>query len=465
VILNDNEMSIKPNVGAMSQYLNKLRLDPTLFKFRGELEHALEKIPGIRGGVRSLKESMKAFLVPGMLFEELGFAYFGIVDGHDIHALRTSIRQALDTKRPVLIHIKTTKGKGYEPAEERPDTFHGIAPFQIDTGNTIKKPGPISYTEAFGRGLVRMAMEDESIVAITAAMSSGTGLHHFEKSFPERFYDVGIAEEHAVAFASGLAIGGFKPVVAVYSTFLQRAFDLLIQDVALQELPVVFAIDRAGLVGDDGPTHHGVFDLAYLNIIPGMTAMAPADEAELQDMLFTAIEHNGPVAIRYPRADGRGVPLPREFSKLEIGKASVIDHGEGAVLLGIGTGVEICKKAARIMAQHHNLRPSVVNARFLKPLDEDLIRELAAEHELVVTVEEGSVKGGFGSAVADLLSEIFVPVGRFAIPDSFINHGSREKLLDEVGLTPDAVAGYVSDVLLGKKIVAAEHRLVSGEDI
>ena len=229
---------------------------------------------------------MKAFLVPGMLFEELGFAYIGIIDGHDIKALRKSIRSAMEIERPVLIHIKTTKGKGYEPAEARPDTFHGIAPFTISTGEAIKKPGPITYTEAFGQGLARMAEEDERIVAITAAMSSGTGLYHFERKFPDRFFDVGIAEEHAVAFAAGLAIGGFKPVVAIYSTFLQRAFDMLIQDVALQELPVVFALDRAGLVGDDGPTHHGVFDLGYLNLVPGLTVMAPKDEAELQHMVL-----------------------------------------------------------------------------------------------------------------------------------------------------------------------------------
>ncbi|MHB1003163.1 MAG: 1-deoxy-D-xylulose-5-phosphate synthase, partial [Thermoleophilia bacterium] len=235
VILNDNEMSIKPNVGAISQYLNKLRLDPTLYKVREDIEHSLEKIPGIRGGMRSLKESMKAFLVPGMLFEELGFAYIGIIDGHDIKALRKSIRQAIEVERPVLIHIKTTKGKGYEPAELRPDTFHGIAPFQVSTGQAIKQTGPITFTEAFGQGLARMAEDDDRIVAITAAMSSGTGLNHFESRFPERFFDVGIAEEHAVAFASGLAIGGYKPVVAVYSTFLQRSFDLLVQDVALQK--------------------------------------------------------------------------------------------------------------------------------------------------------------------------------------------------------------------------------------
>lgn len=464
VILNDNEMSIKPNVGAMSQYLNKLRLDPTLFRFREDLEHTLERIPGIRGGVRSLKESMKAFLVPGMLFEELGFAYIGIVDGHDVRALKTSIGQALETRRPVLIHIKTTKGKGYEPAEERPDTFHGIAPFKVHNGETIKKPGPISYTEAFGQGLVRLAGDDDRIVAITAAMSSGTGLYHFERSFPQRFFDVGIAEEHAVAFAAGLAIGGFRPVVAVYSTFLQRAFDMLIQDVALQELPVVLALDRAGLVGDDGPTHHGVFDLAYLNLIPGMTVMAPSDEAELQNMIYTAIEHEGPVAVRYPRAAGAGVPVPQKFERLEIGRAEILDRGDAVLLLGLGTGVGICQQAARLLVEHHSIRPTVVNARFLKPLDERLIRELAADHDLVVTVEEGTIKGGFGSTVSDLFSGEEKRVKMFAIPDRFVPHGNRSRLLVDIGLTPEAVAGYVNESMLGRKFTSAGHRLVSAEE-
>ncbi len=466
VILNDNEMSIKPNVGAISQYLHKLRLDPTLYKLREELEHGIEKIPGLRGASRSIKESMKAFLVPGMLFEEFGFAYIGIVDGHDIKALRKSIRAAMEIERPVLIHIKTTKGKGYEPAEARPDTFHGIAPFTISTGEAIKKPGPITYTEAFGQGLARMAEDDEKIVAITAAMSSGTGLYHFERQFPERFFDVGIAEEHAVAFAAGLAIGGFKPVVAIYSTFLQRAFDMLIQDVALQQLPVIFILDRGGLVGDDGPTHHGVFDLGYLNLVPGLSVMAPRDEAELQNMVYTALQMDSPVAIRYPRAAGRGVSMPDEFELLPIGKAEVIDRGEGALLLGIGTGVGICRRAARMLVEQYGLRSTVVNARFLKPLDEELIRKLGAEHELVVTVEEGTAKGGFGSAVRDLFAEeAAVPVKSFAIPDRFIPHGNRNKLLRDIGLTPEAVADYIGGRMLKKKIVPAERRKVSGDDI
>ncbi|MBI5870657.1 MAG: 1-deoxy-D-xylulose-5-phosphate synthase [Actinobacteria bacterium] len=465
VILNDNEMSIKSNVGAISQYLHRLRLDPTLYKLREEFEHGIiEKIPGLRGASRSIKESMKAFMVPGMLFEEMGFAYIGIIDGHDVKALRKSIRAAMEIERPVLIHISTVKGKGYEPAEARPDTFHGIAPFSISTGKAIKKPGPITYTEAFGQGLARMAEDDEKIVAITAAMSSGTGLYHFEMKFPDRFFDVGIAEEHAVTFAAGLAIGGFKPVVAIYSTFLQRAFDMLVQDVALQELPVVFALDRAGLVGDDGPTHHGAFDLGYLNLIPGMTVMAPRDEAELQNMVFTALTLGSPAAIRYPRAAGRGVTLPEVFEALPVGKAEVLDSGEGALLLGIGTGVAICSRAARMLVEEHGLRPTVVNARFMKPLDKELIRSLAAEHQLVVTVEEGTAMGGFGAAVRELFAEdASVPVKSFAIPDSFIPHGNRGKLLRDIGLTPEAVAGYVSEKLLSKKIITTDHRKVSGE--
>ncbi len=463
VILNDNEMSIRPNVGAISQYLHKLRLDPTLYKLREELEAGLDRIPGIRGASRSLKESMKAFLVPGMLFEEMGFAYVGIIDGHDIRALRKSIKAAMEIERPVLIHIKTTKGKGYEPAEARPDTFHGIAPFSIGTGKTIEQPGPISYTEAFGQGLVRMARSDERIIAITAAMSSGTGLSAFEQEFPERFYDVGIAEEHAVAFAAGLALGGYRPVVAIYSTFLQRAFDLLIQDVALHNLPVVFAVDRAGLVGDDGPTHHGAFDLGYLGLVPGMTVMAPSDEAELQQMLFTALKHDGPCAIRYPRARGKGVALPESFDTIPLGKADIIDVGEGALLLGIGTGVDICRRAARLIVEDYGFRPTVVNARYAKPLDKELIRELAADHQLTVTVEEGTVAGGFGAAVRELFDEEPRPLKRFAIPDGFVRHGDRSRLLEDISLTPEAVAAYVGGKLMTGKGRAPRLR-VSGEE-
>ncbi|MCL6106952.1 MAG: 1-deoxy-D-xylulose-5-phosphate synthase [Actinobacteria bacterium] len=463
VILNDNEMSIKANVGAISQYLTRLRLDPTLSKLREDLEHGIDKIPGIRGGMRSLKESLKAFLVPGRLFEELGFAYVGVIDGHDIKALRKSIRAAMEIERPVLIHIKTIKGKGYQPAEARPDTFHGIAPFSVSTGEAIKQPGPITYTEAFGRGLVKMAAADERIVAVTAAMSNGTGLNFFEREFPDRFFDVGIAEGHAVTFAAGLALGGRKPVVAIYSTFLQRSFDQLIQDISLQEIPVVLAVDRAGLVGDDGPTHHGCFDLAYLNLVPGLTVMAPKDEAELQHMLYTGLNINGPVAIRYPRAAGRGVALPGRFEELPVGQAEILDRGEGALLLGIGTGTGICLRSARILAERHGLRPTVVNARWLKPLDETLILDLAEQHDVVVTVEEGTIAGGFGATVAGLLAGSGTPVKRFALPDRFLPHGNRGRLLRDAGLSPEAVAGYVNDMLVMEKVVNTGRRKASGE--
>jgi 1-deoxy-D-xylulose-5-phosphate synthase len=294
-------------------------------------------------------------------------------------------------------------------------------------------------------------------------MSSGTGLSAFEQEFPERFYDVGIAEEHAVAFAAGLALGGYRPVVAIYSTFLQRAFDLLIQDVALHNLPVVFAVDRAGLVGDDGPTHHGAFDLGYLGLVPGMTVMAPSDEAELQQMLFTALKHDGPCAIRYPRARGKGVALPESFDTIPLGKADIIDVGEGALLLGIGTGVDICRRAARLIVEDYGFRPTVVNARYAKPLDKELIRELAADHQLTVTVEEGTVAGGFGAAVRELFDEEPRPLKRFAIPDGFVRHGDRSRLLEDISLTPEAVAAYVGGKLMTGKGRAPRLR-VSGEE-
>ena len=315
VVLNDNEMSIRANVGALQLYLNRLRLDPTLTRLREDLEHGVARIPAIgRQAYRlgkDVKESMKAFLVPGMLFEELGFAYIGVVDGHDIHALRQSIRQAIETRRPVVVHVKTVKGKGYEPAEARPDAYHGTGPFHIANGASKAAAVGTTYTQAFGDALVRLAERDERIVAITAAMTQGTGLEAFERRFPDRFYDVGIAEEHAAVFAAGLAIGGMRPVVALYSTFLQRAYDMLMQDIGLQHLPVVFAVDRAGLVGDDGPTHHGAFDMSFLRVVPGMTVMAPSSQEELQRLLATALTLDGPAAVRYPR----GLAAP--FAPLE----------------------------------------------------------------------------------------------------------------------------------------------------
>lgn len=443
VVLNDNQMSIKPNVGALSLYLNRIRLDPTLTRWREELEHGVARIPAIGERAynlgRDVKESMKALIVPGMLFEELGFAYFGVVDGHDLHALRESLRQAIETERPVVVHIKTIKGKGYEPAEEQPSEFHGIGPFQVSNGERRKSAGGITFTEAFGQAMVREARADDRVVAITAAMTQGTGLEPFEQEFPGRLYDVGIAEEHAVVFACGLALGGLRPVVAIYSTFLQRAFDMLIQDVALQDLPVVLAVDRAGLVGDDGPTHHGAFDLSYLRLVPGLVVMAPSSHEELQHMLHTALRLDGPAAIRYPRGLPAPFASPKELKELPVGRGVVLQDGEGVALVGIGTGVGLCLSAAEMLART-GTTPTVVDARFVKPLDEALLSSLADDHERIVTVEENTLAGGFGSAVLECLADRHTEIIRVGLPDAFVPHGDRPRLLADVGLTPDAIA-------------------------
>ncbi len=442
VILNDNEMSIRPNVGALQLYLNRIRLDPTLTRLREDLEHGVAKIPAIgRQAYRlgkDVKGSMKAFFVPGLLFEELGLAYIGVVDGHDMHALRESIRQAIETPRPVVVHVKTVKGKGYEPAESRPDAYHGTGPFHI--GNGVCKAAAVgtTYTEAFGEALVRLAERDRRIVAITAAMTQGTGLEEFERRFPDRFYDVGIAEEHAAVFAAGLAIGGMRPVLALYSTFLQRAFDMLMQDVGLQGLPVTFAVDRAGLVGDDGPTHHGAFDLSFLRLVPGMTVMAPSSLEELQRMLATALSLDGPAALRYPR--GLAAPFTRleEIEPLEVGAGVVLQEGADVALVGIGTGVGIAREAAQLMAAE-GAAPTVVDARFVKPLDTGLLQRLAAAHRRLVTVEENTLTGGFGSAVLEAVGS-GVDVVRVGLPDAFVPQGERTRVLADVGLTAQAVA-------------------------
>jgi 1-deoxy-D-xylulose-5-phosphate synthase len=446
VVLNDNEMSIRANVGALQLSLNRIRLDPTLTRLREDIERGVARIPAIghqayRLG-KDVKESMKALLVPGMLFEELGFAYIGVVDGHDMHALRESIRQAIDTERPVVVHVKTVKGKGYGPAELHPDAFHGTGPFHIGNGVTKRKVAGTTFTQAFGQALVRLAEADERIVAITAAMTQGTGLEGFERRFPNRFFDVGIAEEHAAVFAAGLAIGGLRPVVAVYSTFLQRAFDMLVQDIGLQKLPVVFAVDRAGLVGDDGPTHHGAFDLSFLRVIPNLTVMAPSSQLELQRMLATALSVDGPVAVRYPRGMAAPFVAPAVLKPLPVGRAKVLVEGSGVALVGIGTGVGIARQAAALLGQIGE-QPTVVDARFVKPLDVELLERLAATHQRVVTVEENALAGGFGSAVLEQIGSE-VPVVRFGLPDAFVPHGDRARLLEEIGLTSQAVAAAAS---------------------
>jgi 1-deoxy-D-xylulose-5-phosphate synthase len=446
VVLNDNEMSIRANVGALQLYLNRIRLDPTLTRLREDIERGVARIPAIgpqayRLG-KDVKESMKALLVPGMLFEELGFAYIGVVDGHDIHALRQSVRQALDTRRPVVLHVKTVKGKGYEPAEAHPDAYHGTGPFHLANGARKATAVGTTYTQAFGQALVRLAEDDPRIVAVTAAMTQGTGLEEFEQRFPERFYDVGIAEEHAAVFAAGLAIGGMRPVVAIYSTFLQRAFDMLVQDIGMQNLPVVFAIDRAGLVGGDGPTHHGAFDLSYLRLIPNLTLMAPSSQEELQRMLCTALAVEGPVAIRYPRGMAAPLAPAAELTALKIGEGSVIEEGHDVALVGIGTGVGLAREAAMLLRAQGE-QPTVVDARFVKPLDVALLERLASSHERLVTIEENALAGGFGSAVLEQVAGR-VEVIRFGLPDAFVTHGDRARLLEDLGLTPQAVAAAAS---------------------
>ena len=443
VVLNDNGMSISENVGALSKLFQRVRVDPTLTKVREELERGLAKLPGaseLGGKVRDATKSL--WFVPGALFEALGFAYIGPIDGHDIDGVRRALRTTLEMDRPALVHVKTVKGRGYPPAEADGEAMHGATPFVSESGKAAgkKSSGPPNYTDVFGHALVAEAERDPRVVGITAAMLKGTGMQHMMKAFPERTYDVGIAEQHAVIFACGLAINGYRPVCAIYSTFLQRAFDPIVHDAAIQELPVVFAIDRGGLVGDDGPTHHGCFDLAYLRSIPGLTVMAPMDEAELVHMLHTALRIDGPVAFRYPRGAGTGVAIPERPQPVEIGKGVVLEAGEGVALVGYGYGATLATQAADLVAEGLGARPTVVNARFCKPLDGTLMRQLADRHELLVTIEDHAEMAGFGSAVLEVLEDTSARVLRLGLPDRFVEHGKRELLLNDVGLTPERVA-------------------------
>ncbi|NTW29105.1 MAG: 1-deoxy-D-xylulose-5-phosphate synthase [Coriobacteriia bacterium] len=447
IVLNDNEMSISENVGALSSYLARVRLDPRYTRLRDGVESKLATTGFGRVMVEAgeaVKGSFKQLLVPGMLFEEMGLKYVGPIDGHDIKQVQTAVERAKTVNGPVIIHAVTRKGRGYAPAENQPDTFHGIGPFSAETGEAASSGGPMNYTNAFSLSLVTEAENDPSIVAITAAMPFGTGLDRFEAAFPGRFFDVGIAEEHAVGMAAGLAAGGLTPVVAIYSTFLQRAYDQLITDIALQNLHVVFCLDRAGLVGEDGPTHHGVFDLTYLRSIPNMMVLAPADEAELANALHTALAADGPVAIRYPRGASRGVGLPVHPSVFETGRAEVRRRGSDVALLAAGRMVGVCEDAAELLAVR-GVSASVVNARWIKPLDTEVISWAASEHALVVTVEENTTIGGFGAGVCEVLADLRlqVPVLRLAIPDCFVTHGAMSRLLADVGLTSDGVAASV----------------------
>jgi 1-deoxy-D-xylulose-5-phosphate synthase len=449
VILNDNKMSISHNVGALSQYMTRLISAPVYRRFESDVWELLGKFPSVgfraRGIARRIKESLKNLIVPGILFEELGFRYYGPVDGHNIEQMVEVLTHIKQFKGPQIVHVITTKGKGYSPAENDCSRFHGTGSFDKKTGAGEKPSGIPSYTEVFGKTLVEIAAARTDVVAVTAAMPDGTGLTLFQERFPERFFDVGIAEQHATTFSAGLARAGLKPVVAVYSTFLQRAFDQMVHDVALQKLDVAFAVDRGGLVGEDGPTHHGVLDLSYLGQIPNMVVMAPKDENELRHMLATMVGYRGgPIAVRYPRDHGLGVGCDEPLKPLEIGRGEVLVRGGEVALIGIGSMVTPCLKAAARLAEE-GIKAWVVNARFVKPLDQALICEVASSVALAVTVEENVVRGGFGSAVAEMLGEkgICTPLIALGLPDRFMGHGSRCDLLEEVGLSSDGIVEAV----------------------
>ncbi|MDO4540422.1 MAG: 1-deoxy-D-xylulose-5-phosphate synthase [Syntrophomonadaceae bacterium] len=447
IILNDNEMSINKNVGAMSSYLNRLRTDPRYFKSKRGLEEALHKIPllgsPLARGLAGLKDMVKYVMVAGSLFESLGLTYVGPVKGHDMDELITVLSNVKQMKGPVLVHTITEKGHGYEPAIQAPDVFHGIGPFDAATGKPLKKR-VLTYTQVFGDALLRAAADDERIVAITAAMTSGTGLTAFAAKWPERFFDVGICEQHAVTLAAGMASMGLRPVVCIYSTFLQRAYDQLVHDVALQNLPVVFAIDRAGLVGEDGPTHHGVFDLSYLRSIPNFTIMAAANENELADMLHTAFTVKGPVALRYPRGAGEAVPVRLERSLLPLGKAERVRHGDDIALLAVGRAFSVARDVAQLL-ESSGISVELINARFIKPLDVCLLDDVAGRIPRIVTLEENMLGGGFGSAVLEYMADSGYSVDtlRIGIPDEFVEHGRVELLFDLLNFGPSDIAARI----------------------
>ncbi|HEX9080170.1 MAG TPA: 1-deoxy-D-xylulose-5-phosphate synthase [Desulfuromonadaceae bacterium] len=450
VILNDNEMSIAENVGALSTLLSRTITSEFVHRIKKEMEGFLESLDGFGKNMLKIakraEESMKGLFTPGMLFEAFGFEYVGPIDGHNIELLMETLENVKRFDDAVLIHVLTKKGKGYKPAEQNPALFHGVGPFELASGKVLKgKGGAASYTGVFGDAMRKIAAEDERVVAITAAMPDGTGLTPFAREFPSRFFDVGIAEQHGVTFAAGLAAEGYRPVFAVYSSFLQRAYDQVFHDVCLQNLHVVFAIDRAGVVGNDGPTHHGVFDLSYLRVLPNMTLMAPKDENELQHMLLTAVEHDGPVALRYPRGSGCGVPLDQTFRALPLGKGEVLRPGRDAVILAIGTMVYPAMEVANALAAE-GLDLGVVNARFIKPLDQELILSLACGTGLLFTVEENALMGGFGAAVLELLEEEGVEgvrVVRFGYPDRYIEQGEQPELRRMYGLDVAGIAAGI----------------------
>ncbi len=486
IVLNDNGMSISPNVGALNSYFNRIRLNRRLYHAREDVESRLTKLPlGLGRRIErlgpELKSAIKAYWAPGLMFEELDLAYVGVIDGHDVTALREALDDALAADRPVVVHIQTVKGKGFAPAEEGGlegmEKWHAAKPHSIVNGkpapaassasrpgaagsqegsapDKVEKPAPPpdppQYTQVFAGALVEEAKRDRRVMGITAAMAGGTGLSKLAKELPEQYYDVGIAEQDAVLLASGMALQGAKPVCAIYSTFLQRAYDQIVHDVCLQKLNVVFAMDRAGLVGDDGPTHHGAYDISYFRCLPNVVVMAPRNEAMLVHMLRTALDHDeGPIALRYPRGAAEGAPMPERPEEIAIGTGEVLRAGERVALLGYGYGVSVALDAAEILGRE-GLHPTVADGRFAKPLDTELATRLASEHDLVVTVEEGALPGGFGAAVLEHVEDTFTSrqsersrVLRVGLPDRYVTHGKPALLRQEVGLTGDAVAERV----------------------
>jgi len=454
IVLNDNEMSISPNVGALSSYLNRMMTDHTVTKFKANVNNFLKSIPGIGQQLarlsRQIEESLKTFVVPGAFFEELGFTYVGPLEGHRLDNLIRNFENIKELEGPVLVHVITKKGKGYKFAEEKPLTYHGLAPFNVTTGQPLAAPSAIpSYTDVFGKTMLELARSDSRIVAITAAMCEGTGLDQFSQEFPKRLYDVGIAEQHAVTFAAALAIEGFIPVVAIYSTFLQRAYDQILHDVCLQKLPVVFAIDRAGIVGEDGSTHQGLFDFSYLRNIPNIVIMSPKDENELRHMLKTAVDCGGPVSLRYPRGRALGVNIDEELKTLEIGKGEVMREGTDLALIAIGSTVYPALAAAQKLSQE-GINIKVINARFAKPIDSELIASTATKIKKIITVEENVLQGGFGSAVLECLAEkniSGVQIKRLGIPDEFVEHATQAQLRHKYGIDKDGIFLAVKEML------------------
>jgi len=458
VILNDNEMSISNNVGALSSFLSRKLIGKTFTNFKKEIKNLLKSVPAIGEDTyrlaKRLEESLKSFFTPGMLFEALKFEYVGPVKGHRLDRLIETFRNVKYLEGPVLVHVLTTKGKGYGPAESDPTTFHGTGAFEVTSGEPISPDTSAkSYTKVFGETIVELAKQDDKIIAITAAMPEGTGLTGFRETFPDRFFDVGIAEQHAITLAAGMATQGFKPVVVIYSTFLQRAYDQILHDVCLQKLPVCFALDRAGIVGEDGPTHHGLFDLSYMRHLPNMVVMAPKDENELAHMLKTAIDHSGPISLRYPKGSGYGVDLDPQLKTLPIGQGELLRKGKDILILAIGSTVYPALEAADGLSKL-NIKASVINTRFVKPLDELLITKWAEKIKRILTVEENAKLGGFGSAILELLEERYlteIKIKRLGIPDVIVEHGSQRILREKYGLDAQSIQKAAQRMVLGNE--------------